>query len=76
MKLIVDCFLFLFFELWIEGLVLPFFLNSDNSGTSEVVGERSNGGTMEVVGERSNDESVEVVGGGGLMGKICFVLGL
>ena len=29
---------FLFFELWIEGLVLPFVLNSDNGGTSEVVG--------------------------------------
>ena len=36
--LIVDCFLFLFCELWIEGLVLPFFLNSDNGGTSEVAG--------------------------------------
>ena len=38
LKLIVDCFFFLFFELWIEGLVLPFFHNSDNGGTSEVVG--------------------------------------
>ena len=26
-------------ELWIEGLVLPFFLNSDNGGTIEVAGE-------------------------------------
>ena len=37
-NLIVDCLVFLFIELWIEGLVLPFFLNSDNGGTSEVVG--------------------------------------
>ena len=37
--LIVDSLLFLFCELWIEGLVLPFFLNSDNGGTSEVAGE-------------------------------------
>ena len=33
----VEC-VFLFFELWIEGLVLPFVLNSDNCGTSEVAG--------------------------------------
>ena len=38
LKLIVDFLVFLFFELWIEGLVLPFFLNSDNGGTSEVAG--------------------------------------
>ena len=37
LELIVDC-VFLFFELWIEGLVLPFVLNSDNGGTSEVAG--------------------------------------
>ena len=37
-NLMVDCFLFLFFELRIEGLVLPSFLNSDNGGTSEVDG--------------------------------------
>ena len=39
LKLIVDCIVFLFFELWIEGLVLPFFFNSDNGGTIEVAGE-------------------------------------
>ena len=37
-NLIVDCLLFLFCELWMEGLVLPSVLNSDNGGTSEVVG--------------------------------------
>ena len=37
-NLIVDCLVFLFIELWIEGLVLPFSLNSDNGGTIEVVG--------------------------------------
>ena len=37
LELDVDCF-FLFFELWIEGLVLPFVRNSDNGGTSEVAG--------------------------------------
>ena len=37
LELIVDC-VFLFFELWMEGLVLPSFLNSDNGGTSEVDG--------------------------------------
>ena len=36
--LIVDSLLFLFCELWIEGLVLPFVRNSDNGGTSEVAG--------------------------------------
>ena len=56
--------------------MLPFVLNSDNGGTIEVVGERSNGGTILVVGRRSNDESIEVVGEGGLMGKICVVVGL
>jgi len=50
LRLIVDCLLFLFCELWMEGLVLPFVLNSDNGGTIEVVGERSNGGKIEVVG--------------------------
>ena len=34
----VDCLFFLLCELWIEGLVLPFFLNSDNGGTIEVAG--------------------------------------
>ena len=38
LKLIVDCLVFLVFELWMEGLVLPFFHNSDNGGTSEVAG--------------------------------------
>ena len=37
-NLLVDCLLFLFCELWMEGLVLPSFLNSDNGGTSEVDG--------------------------------------
>ena len=37
-NLIVDCLLFLFCELWMKGLVLPSFLNSDNGGTSEVDG--------------------------------------
>ena len=37
-NLIVGFLVFMFIELWIEGLVLPFFLNSDNGGTSEVVG--------------------------------------
>jgi len=74
--LIVDCLFFLFCELWIEGLVLPFVLNSDNGGTIEVVGERSNGGKIEVVGGRSNNGTIEVVGGSGLMGEMCFVLEL
>ena len=61
MKLIVDCLLFLFFELWIEGLVLPFFLNSDNGGTSEVDG----GGGC----ERSELRRIE---GGGIEVDWCF----
>ena len=74
--LIVDCLFFLFCELWIEGLVLPFVLNSDNGGIIEVVGERSNGGKIEVVGGRSNNGNIEVVGGSGLMGEMCFVVEL
>ena len=37
LELIVD-YEFLFFELWMEGLVLPSFHNSDNGGISEVDG--------------------------------------
>ena len=72
----VDCLFFLLCELWIEGLVLPFVLNSDNGGTIEVVGERSNGGKIEVVGGRSNNGTMVVVGGSGLMGEMCFVVEL
>ena len=37
-KLSLGCIVVLYIELWIEGLVLPFSLNSDNGGKIEVAG--------------------------------------
>ena len=51
LKLIVDCLIFLIFELWIEGLVLPFSATQTTVGQLRWLGNEATVGQVRLLGE-------------------------